>query len=48
MNAHMTTTTDDATRQEPVGEQDTPADTRQSAPDSDDRYPEEAGYGYGV
>ncbi len=48
MNAQMTTPTDDATRQEPVGDQDDQADARQLRAEVEDRTPEEAGYGYGV
>ena len=48
MNAHMTTSTDDVTRQEPVGDENDQSETRQIASDADDRNPEEAGYGYGV
>jgi hypothetical protein len=48
MNAHMTSSTDEATRQEPVNEQDDQSSTRQMGAEVDDRTPEEAGYGYGV
>lgn len=48
MNTHTTTATDDATRQEPVVEQDDQAEPLKTAADADDRNPEEAGYGYGV
>ena len=48
MNIH-TTATDETTRYpETVGDCDDQGDTRQLAPDADDRDVEEAGYGYGV
>lgn len=44
-----TTTIDDTTRYpETVGDCDDQGDTRQLAPEADDRDVEEAGYGYGV
>ncbi len=47
MTAHPTTT-DETTRPVTVGDRDDQDDTRQLAPDADDRDVEEAGYGYGV
>ena len=45
----QTTTSDDTTRYpETVGDGDEQGDSRQLAPEAEDRVVEEAGYGYGV
>lgn len=48
MNTHTTTPDDSTQYPETVGDSDDQPDTRQLAPEADDRDVEEAGYGYGV
>ena len=49
MNMQTTNNSDDATPYpETVGDCDDQSDSRQLAPEAEDRDPEEAGYGYGV
>ena len=49
MNTHPTTSSDETTRvPETVGDGEDRDDPRRLARETDDRDPEEAGYGYGV
>ena len=49
MNTYTTTDSEETPRYpEPVGDGDDPGESRQAGPDTEDRDPEEAGYGYGV
>ncbi|HUR33011.1 MAG TPA: hypothetical protein VM032_04400 [Vicinamibacterales bacterium] len=49
MSTQTPTASDETLRSaEPVGDADDQGDTRQAGAETEDRAPEEAGYGYGV